>query len=594
MPNSCEMVKELYKKTFTFSAAIFIMVGIFFIVSHFILTHSFTYETASLLFISLFLLIIVLAFSCYFSYTLFVKSSKDNNTEIQNLRNKMSHLSSATNVTVMQYDVAKKLFIRWKDTGDEELRHFTVNDYYTYIHPEDLPIAMKLVEIMDGRRISHYTCEYRYMFPNSTEYSWQYNNIYDFEISKNNQVTSYIGVCQKRNRIHEMEEKIDIFRKKSSFILKLNRIYIIYYDTSTHIITLLDQSGDTPDRVISFETFWNNIYPDDFESANYFKQILDGHQVEKAHVELRYKFADQYEWLDINAAAFEIDAQNEIKSYMCLCRNNSIWKNTMNEMATLRDKAEMSNKLKTAFLANMSHEIRTPLNSILGFSNLLSEDISKEDKTEFENIIRTNTEQLLNIVDDIINLSEIESGYIDLKYKQFSIYSFVKELADMNRIHIHRNIDLICLCPADYLITTDERRVREVTYTLLKNANKFTKEGEITLAYEKREGGLYISVSDTGLGIALKDQKRIFERFEKVDSFVPGAGLGLSICKEIIKKMNGKIGVQSTIGKGSTFWFWIPCEMSEPIKIKDERLVIRGDLLRELSYSENANPSSIV
>lgn len=590
------MIRNLSKKIFIVSSVLLIIVGIIASITHIVNLQYANNSTLKACLIILTCLFILLSICFISGLSIFFKNKKKRMKELRLFRNKISHLTQATNVTVMQYDVKRKIFIRWKDTGDEEFRHFTTKDYFSRIHPDDMAIAIKLMEIMDGHKIGHYACEYRYMFPNAKEYSWQYNDIYEYEIDKDGTVKSYLGICQKHNQMHEMKAKIDLFRQKSSFVLTLNKIYIIHYNSSSHTITLLDQSGDNPDRIIPFNTFWSSVHPEDIGSANSFKQILDGHQVERAHTEFRYQFepgTDKYEWLDINASAFEIDTQNEINSYVCLCRNISEWKRTMKEMSDLRDKAEMSNKLKTAFLANMSHEIRTPLNSILGFSNLLSENITNDDREIFQNIIKSNTEQLLNIIDDIINLSEIESGYINLKNKQFSVYSLFKEIAEIHRLHLHSGVDLICHCPADYIVNTDERRVREITSTYLKNADKFTKNGCIKLDYSKRDDGLYVSVTDTGIGIDKADQQRIFDRFEKVDSFIPGAGLGLSICREIIKKMNGKIGVESEKGKGSTFWFWIPCEMSEPLSLKEETFVLKGNLVREQTYIQNENAIDI-
>lgn len=590
------MVKNLSKKTFVVYFILLCIFGIFVLILHTAILQNANESTLKICLQALSILFILLAIGFISTFSLFIKNKKDGIEEQRSFRNKISRLTKATNVTIMQFDVKKKIFIRWKDTGDEEFRHFTIKEYFSRVHPDDISAAMKLEEIMDGRRIDHYVCEYRYMFPKAKEYSWQYNDIYEYEINKDGTVKSYLGICQKQNQMHEMKEKINLFRQKSSFVLTLNKIYIIHYNSGSHTITLLDQSGDNPDRVIPFNLFWSCVHPEDIDSANSFKQILDGHQVERAHTEFRYQFepgTDKYEWLDINASAFEFGTQNEINSYVCLCRNISEWKKTMKEMSDLRDKAEMSNKLKTAFLANMSHEIRTPLNSILGFSNLLSENISNDDRETFQNIIKSNTEQLLNIIDDIINLSEIESGYINLKNKQFSVYSLFKEIAEIHRLHLHNGVDLICHCPADYIVNTDERRVREITSTYLKNADKFTKSGSIKLDYSKRDNGLYVSVTDTGIGIDKADQQRIFDRFEKVDSFIPGAGLGLSICREIIKKMNGKIGVESEKGKGSTFWFWIPCEMSEPLSPKEETFVLKGNLVREQTYIQNENAIDI-
>lgn len=219
--------------------------------------------------------------------------------------------------------------------------------------------------------------------------------------------------------------------------------------------------------------------------------------------------------------------------------------------------------MKNAFLANMSHEIRTPLNAVVGFSSMITDEMPGDEREKFKQVIAHNNKLLLQIVDDVLTLSKIESGDIDFINSTFDINDFMQSIIDSMRLTIHDKVKLICQSQEHFNICFDSRRLTEVVSTLLINANKFTPEGTITISYRQESEGLFISITDTGIGIDKKDQERIFQRFEKVNTYVSGTGLGLSICKGIVEQAHGTIGVESELGKGSTFWFRIPCTISK-------------------------------
>jgi signal transduction histidine kinase/CheY-like chemotaxis protein len=230
-------------------------------------------------------------------------------------------------------------------------------------------------------------------------------------------------------------------------------------------------------------------------------------------------------------------------------------------------KAEESDRLKMAFLANMSHEIRTPMNGILGFADLLAEkELSHEKREYYANIVKSSSQQLLNIISDIIDISKIEAGEFTLSYATFELIDFLDEMTEQARILLKQknkeHINLLYTLKANKKsFTTDMNRLAQIVLNLLSNAIKYTEKGSIELICETIENKIKIEVIDTGRGIDKSKHKLIFERFRQaneVNSFEGGTGLGLSICKALVEKMDGEIGVESEPGKGSMFYCIIP------------------------------------
>lgn len=230
------------------------------------------------------------------------------------------------------------------------------------------------------------------------------------------------------------------------------------------------------------------------------------------------------------------------------------------ELLAAKEKAEESNRLKSAFLANMSHEIRTPLNAIVGFSSILSEYIQDEDAKEYIHIIEENNQLLLQLIDDILDISRIEAGILEFIEEDMNVNDSLEEMLAATKLKISPEIDIRLLPGLDTCtIHTVPNRVKQVLNNYLSNAIKHTEKGYIEFGYcHPKEDRIRFFVRDTGSGIPAENQKDIFRRFVKLDSFKQGTGLGLSICTMIAEKMNGEVGVNSTLGKGSEFWFEIP------------------------------------
>ncbi len=232
------------------------------------------------------------------------------------------------------------------------------------------------------------------------------------------------------------------------------------------------------------------------------------------------------------------------------------------ELRTAKALAEQSDKLKSAFLANMSHEIRTPLNAIVGFSSLLAETVSTEDKEEYLKIIHINNELLLKLISDILDLSKIEAGTVELKFVDFDLSAYFNDMAVSMRQRVtNPKVQLIVNNPYPACwVRLDKNRIAQIMTNYVTNSIKYTPEGFIEMGYETVDEGIKLYVRDSGIGIQEEKKTKVFHRFEKLDEFAQGTGLGLSICKAIAESMGGKVGFESQYGEGSYFWAILPCE----------------------------------
>lgn len=310
---------------------------------------------------------------------------------------------------------------------------------------------------------------------------------------------------------------------------------------------------------ISREELDRIVHPEDLSrTCRHFDNIMLGHEP-NSRMSFRLQNADGgYEWWEFRSTAYEGLTVDIPYRVLGVCQSIQRYKDTEEELIAARDRALQADRLKSAFLANMSHEIRTPLNAIVGFSDLLKDlqAFSSEEVQQFVETININCTLLLALINDILDLSRIESGTMDFQFSSYNLTFIMQEVYDSQRLSMPQGVKLCTDFPegADKYITTDAVRLKQVLNNLINNAKKFTVQGSITLGYRVDESGYTtVFVEDTGAGISDEDQKHIFERFYKADSFTQGAGLGLSICQTIVERIHGTITVTSKPGRGTRF-----------------------------------------
>ena len=267
-----------------------------------------------------------------------------------------------------------------------------------------------------------------------------------------------------------------------------------------------------------------------------------------------------YTWTHVNLLVKKYAPQDRIIEIISINYDITELKRTEEMLVKARDKAEASDRLKSAFLANMSHEIRTPLNAIVGFSSLLTSTENAAEKELYNSLIGHNNKLLLNLINDVIDLSKIESGYLELRPDWVNLTELLDESVAEYVHQVPSGVELLTNYPAhDSLVELDKLRIKQILSNFLSNALKNTTTGHVEIFYEVDHQSVRIGVKDTGRGIPQNMLEKIFERFEKLDSFAQGAGLGLPICKLIVEKMNGRILVDSQLGIGTTFIIELPC-----------------------------------
>ena len=321
-----------------------------------------------------------------------------------------------------------------------------------------------------------------------------------------------------------------------------------------------------PETSITPEDYMKYMHPDDVEYVRgYIELMLDGIDKDFSfNYRTKTKWDKEWQSLVITGIQSERDKRGKVIRYTGIGFNNTEWERVTRELKELKEKAELADKLKSAFLANMSHEIRTPLNAIVGFSELMAHCEDPAEKEEYVEIIQSNNELLLRLINDILDLSKIESGILERKRETFNLAKLRSELYTMILPKV-ANTDVELLLDssgAECNIFLDRSRLKQVWSNFLTNAVKCTRSGHVKMGYTLERGGIRIYVEDTGIGIPPELQDRVFGRFQKLNEFAQGTGLGLAISRAIVEGAGGEVGFTSTPGVGSTFWAWIPCDIS--------------------------------
>ena len=315
-----------------------------------------------------------------------------------------------------------------------------------------------------------------------------------------------------------------------------------------------EESGTPLSEIIGT---YKSFHPDDRDLIlQFFEEVQKGNADKLSHKIRVFRENGECTWTHVNLFVRKYAPQDKVIELISINYDITDLKQIEEMLVNERDRAEASDRLKSAFLANMSHEIRTPLNAIVGFSSLLASAENVVEKELYNSLISHNNELLLNL----INLSKIEAGYLELHQNWFNLTELLDEcVAEYARL-LPSGVELLTSYPEhDALVELDKLRIKQILNNFLSNALKNTIRGYVEVFYEIDKHCVRIGVKDTGRGIPQNMLEKIFERFEKVDSFAQGVGLGLSICKSIVDKMNGRIQVYSQLGLGTTFIAELPC-----------------------------------
>ena len=322
------------------------------------------------------------------------------------------------------------------------------------------------------------------------------------------------------------------------------------------------------DDFFHMTTFIASIYPDDrgiFEAI--YNSLLAGESC-KIGLELRLDLLNtgEYKWVDLKGVAQEFDERGKVTKVLGFIADIQKRRDDEQALIEAKQRAEESDRLKSAFLANVSHEIRTPLNAIVGFSEVIAHTESECEREEYLDIVKANSNLLLHLINDILDLSRIESGKMEFIDENIQMDELCEELRQMHQMRIKNDVKIIFERPAASLtIVSDSHRLRQLYSNLISNAIKYTEKGAITFGYKLKGDMMEGYVRDSGSGIPAEKLNNVFGRFEKLDLLKQGFGLGLSICKSILDKMGGEIWVESELGVGSCFYFLIPCNGTFPV-----------------------------
>ena len=381
----------------------------------------------------------------------------------------------------------------------------------------------------------------------------------------------------QEREIIESYKKIKATQKELSLALNAGKLSSWNYNIKEGLFCKFDVHIENIEKR-SLQSIYESIHPDD---RNKFMALLEAvahkQKLPENRIILRVleNNATDYRYSSFTYSAVEDEAGN-IVVITFIQRDITEDIIYQQNLITAKNKAEEADKLKSTFLANMSHEIRTPLNAIVGFSELLTETDDAEEKFEYKQLIETNSEILLKLIGDILDLSKIEVGSIDINRQKLNLCQLCDELYRSFQQRIKNpKVTLKLINPYTKCVANfDKYRFMQIFTNFATNAIKYTPQGEIVMGYECMPGQVRIYVKDSGIGIPEEKKNRIFSRFEKLDTFAQGTGLGLSICKAIADATGGEVGFKSKANIGSEFWYigYTDVEYVEKSEVADEDL----------------------
>lgn len=440
----------------------------------------------------------------------------------------------------------------------------------------DLPVSMKTKEAWEKRlqeiRDNDGSFAYRAAYVRKGENKKRIHQVSTFLIHENDQdliwffTQDITDVIKKRDELRELNLLLD-------GILNNIPVYLFVKDPENELRYLYwnkafaDHSGIPAAKAIGHTDY--EIFPSHEDAEKFLKDDLELLRTHK-RIDMQETYLTATgEARIVQTLKALVPMEGREPLLIGISWDVTNLQNIEQELIKARIKAEQSDRLKSAFLANMSHEIRTPLNAIVGFSQLLPAAETVEEKKLYSDIINQNSDILLQLINDILDISKIEAGTLEYVKRPMNLGEACRTIYTIHKERVKEGVTLIFdNGEEDLLIEGDPNRIMQVITNFITNAGKFTYTGEIRFGFERMEQKIRVYVKDTGIGIEPEKVDHIFDRFVKLNSFAQGTGLGLSICRMIIEKIGGEIGVTSELGKGSTFYFTIPCEeVGEPGKL---------------------------
>lgn len=480
-------------------------------------------------------------------------------------KSKLEFAIKSLDATIWEYDLKKGLLFS-DSTGSALCSSKNFEEYIAIHHPDDEAILRRAFDSLISGESSRLQLDIRLRRGDNT-YIWIRIHGVVFKRRENGTTLRIIGLrrdiqeqVQEKNELLESKRKLEEYAIKTSLSLHSGEVFIWDYDIRTEMFSTYVQTSYMYYGVSKTDLIESVHVDDRVLVYNAMRVLIVERSTEPYTCKLRMNIPGKGErWLELTATILSRSEEGAPIALTGLKRDITEEHDMMEELVALRNKAEEANRLKTTFFANMSHEMRSPLNAILGFSNLIVESANDESLKEYAKVIATNNELLIQLINDVLDLSKIEAGKLDFNMSEICVNELMVRLKQTFQLRVQSGVEVIFdTTPAKCEITSDNNRLTQVLTNFLSNAVKYTSQGSIHLGYEQRPSGLYFYVTDTGKGIAEHNLPLIFNRFTKFDRQVQGTGLGLSICKMIVDKLGGEIGVESELGTGSKFWFTLP------------------------------------
>lgn len=482
------------------------------------------------------------------------------NDELRRLRSKISHFTKDANFATLQYKVKEKELILWDDTEGKPRHVFSLEEYWTRIYPDDISIAQKLVQLINSGESKDFVCEYRYRYTDDPICTWQFNYVFPYEMDSDGRVSSYLCISRKNNRWHKLYDDLQRFRKRIAFVADSANIIFNYYDVPTDTFYRLDNRGEEPDYVIALDELLRYVFVDDRDVAREKFNQMREHKDERIHFDFRYSIQknDEYSWYNADLIAFDHTKEGEISSYLCLNVNTDHWHEAMFEVNRLSAKAQLL-RMVAEKLSTIGKKFRTPLNAVMGFSDVMTEEESEQQRKEYRKIIDDNSLMLLKMSDDVLALAQLESDDHPFNLRPFVVAPFFNQWSEKFCHTIDREIHIEYQSDENIKVRLDPFMLERILTSILNYVVNYTQSGRIIFKVWKKEADFYFSVSDASFSISEEEQNYIFTHFDNYDhssKYIPG--MGLPFCKFVMTKDKGDIVVASSPENGTTFTCWIP------------------------------------